>query len=131
MKISDVTFTRFGLLSKVAGLFDKLGTAALITVKGKIKLRELCVKGLSWNDPVPAEDKTLWEQYFEEIEKLKGVEIPRCLLPEEDQTSCSWSYTPSWTPLRRPVRPRATPGLSTQMGEWWPGWSKRPPNSPL
>ena len=55
-----------------------------MTVKAKIKLRELGVKGLSWNDAVPSDDKSWWCQYFEEIEKLRMIEFPRCLFPEED-----------------------------------------------
>ncbi|KAI9565123.1 hypothetical protein GHT06_008892 [Daphnia sinensis] len=83
VKIANITYTILGLLSKVAGLFDPLGTAAPMTVKAKIKLRELGVKGLSWKDSVSGEDRIWWFQYFEEIEKLKGVEFLRCLFPEE------------------------------------------------
>ncbi len=46
VKVSSVNYTRVGLLAQVAGLFDPLGTAAPMTVKTKIKLRELGVKGL-------------------------------------------------------------------------------------
>ena len=84
VKITDIIYTSVGLLFKVAGLFDPLGTAVPMTVKAKIKLRELGVKGLSWKDSVPSDDKTWWCQYFEEIEKLKMIEFPRCLFPDED-----------------------------------------------
>jgi hypothetical protein len=84
VKITDIIYTRLGLLSKVAGLFDPLGASAPMTVKAKIKLRELGVKGLRWNDAVATDDKIWWCQYFEEIEKLKMIEFPRCLFPEED-----------------------------------------------
>jgi hypothetical protein len=57
VKVSSVNYTRVGLLAQVAGLFDPLGTAAPMTVKAKIKLRELVVKGLQWDDPVVGEEK--------------------------------------------------------------------------
>ena len=42
----DVTFTNVGLLSQVASLFDPLGAAAPLSVKAKIRLRLLGLKGL-------------------------------------------------------------------------------------
>jgi hypothetical protein len=38
VKVASVIYTRVGLQSQVAGLFDPLGTAAPMTVKAKIKL---------------------------------------------------------------------------------------------
>ncbi|KAI9551306.1 hypothetical protein GHT06_002506 [Daphnia sinensis] len=78
-------YTRVGLLAQVAGLFDPLGTAAPMTVKAKIKLRELGVKGLQWDDPVIGEDKEWWEQYFQKIGRLKEIELPRCIFPKVEE----------------------------------------------
>ncbi|XP_045027086.1 uncharacterized protein LOC123470616 [Daphnia magna] len=77
--------TRAGLLSKVAGLFDPLGAAAPMTVKAKIRLRHLGVKGLRWEDAVTGLDREWWENYFDTIEQLRTVEFSRCLFPDEDQ----------------------------------------------
>ena len=84
VKMASVIYTRVGLLSQVAGLFDPLGTAAPMTVKAKIKLRELGVRGLQWNDPVIGEERSWWEEYFTRIEKLKSIWFPRCLFPAEE-----------------------------------------------
>ena len=80
--MTDVTYTRVGLLSKVAGLFDPLGTAAPMTVKAKIRLRVLGIKGLKWDDAVDGDDRDWWSQYFDGIQRLKSVEVPRCLVPD-------------------------------------------------
>jgi hypothetical protein len=85
VKPTTVTYTRVGLLAQVAGLFDPLGTAAPMTIKAKIKLRELGVKGLQWDDPVVGEEKAWWELYFEKIERLKEVEVDRCLFPKAEE----------------------------------------------
>ena len=82
--LNEVSYTRVGLASKVASLFDPQGTAAPMTVKGKIRLRELGTKGLDWSDQVVGEDKRWWEQWFNTLGQLKHVEIPRCLFPDED-----------------------------------------------
>ena len=40
-KVEGVIFTRRGLLSKIAGMFDPLGLASPATIKGKIGLQKL------------------------------------------------------------------------------------------
>lgn len=57
VKLENINYTRVGLRSKVAGLFDPQGTAAPMTVKAKICLRQLGVKGLKWDDPVTGSDR--------------------------------------------------------------------------
>lgn len=57
----------------------------VLTVKAKIKLRELGVRGLNWDDPVTGNDRQWWEQYFCRIDGLKEVEIPRCLFPDAEE----------------------------------------------
>ena len=85
VKPTTVNYTRVGLLAQVAGLFDPLGTAAPMTIKAKINLRELGVKGLQWDDPVVGEEKAWWELYFQKIERLKEVEVDRCLFPKAEE----------------------------------------------
>ena len=56
---SEIQFTRVDLISRVASVFDPLGTASPLIVKAKIRLRELGIKGLKWTDAVVGEDQ-LW-----------------------------------------------------------------------
>jgi hypothetical protein len=85
VRLADINYTRFGLLSKVAGLFDPLGADVPITVKAKIRLGHLGVKGPQWEDAVTGTDRKWWENYFEAMEQLKTVEFARCLFPGEGQ----------------------------------------------
>jgi hypothetical protein len=59
-EMPDVKFTRMELASRVAGLFDLLGTASPIIVKEKIRLRALGQSGLQWLDVVGEEDASWW-----------------------------------------------------------------------
>jgi hypothetical protein len=68
VRLAEINYTRAGLLSKVAGLFDPLGAAAPITVKAKIRLRHLGVKGLKWEDVVTGSDREWWESYFDTMQ---------------------------------------------------------------
>ncbi|XP_046630675.1 uncharacterized protein LOC124310754 [Daphnia pulicaria] len=78
VRLAEINYTRAGLLSKVAGLFDPLGAAAPITVKAKIRLCHLGVKGLKWEDAVIGPDREWWENYFDTMQQLKTVEFARC-----------------------------------------------------
>jgi hypothetical protein len=57
----------------VDGQFDPLGAAAPMTIKGKIRLREL----------VGDSDRESWSQYLHIMQQLRDVEFPRCLFEEE------------------------------------------------
>jgi hypothetical protein len=85
VKEKETTFTRTGLASVVAGLFDPLGTAAPITVKGKIRLRELGIRGFKWHEVVGKTDVEWWTQYFYTMQQLRDVEFPRGLFPNEEK----------------------------------------------
>lgn len=78
-KVTDreAVFTHAGLLSQVASLFDPLGAAAPLSVKAKIRLRLLGLKGLGWNDPIDAEDRRWWELWFETLKQLNNISFPR------------------------------------------------------
>lgn len=80
--LEDVVYTRVGLVSKVASLFDRQGMVAPLVVKAKIKLRELGTRGLQWNDPVNEEDRNWWGNWLS-LQQLDAVEVPRCLFPKE------------------------------------------------
>ena len=82
---NEVTYTRLGLASKVAAIFDPLGLVAPVTVKGKIRLRSLDTKGHPWSDPLPEEDQRWWEKWVQSLHQLDEFEVPRCIFPNADQ----------------------------------------------
>ncbi|XP_032798967.1 uncharacterized protein LOC116935851 [Daphnia magna] len=55
--LDELVYTRAGIASKMASLFDPQGMAAPLIVKARIKLRELGTKRLQWNDNVSNEDR--------------------------------------------------------------------------
>ena len=91
--LDDVEYTRVGLVSKVASHFDPQGTAAPLTVKAKIKLRELDQKGLDWYDRVAEKDKEWWKSYFSSLKQLKEVRVKRCLFPDAENIMRSEMHT--------------------------------------
>ena len=85
----DVEWTRAGLLSKVAAVYDPLGRAAPLIVKAKIKLRELGIKGLNWKDVVTGEDKSWWQRWFSTLKHLNSIRMPRNIQPNKKNIKSS------------------------------------------
>ncbi|XP_057366955.1 uncharacterized protein LOC130687814 [Daphnia carinata] len=89
----DVKFTKMELASRVAGVFDPLGTASPIIVKAKIRLRMLGQSGLQWTDVVGEEDASWWLLWFKELQYLNRVAMPRCLFPNRETLESSEPHT--------------------------------------
>ena len=88
-----VSYTRIGLLSKVASLFDPMGTAAPLVVKAKIRLRALGTRGLDWTTEIPAEDRAWWMDWFGVLQQLNNIEVPCCLIPNAGGIVCLELHT--------------------------------------
>ncbi|KAK7915484.1 hypothetical protein WMY93_011245 [Mugilogobius chulae] len=55
--------TRRSILSVISSLFDPLGFVAPFTLSGKSILQELCRRGIDWDDPIPENMRTRWEEW--------------------------------------------------------------------
>ncbi|XP_045030431.1 uncharacterized protein LOC123472625 [Daphnia magna] len=82
--LEELVYTRAGIASQVASLFDPQGMAVSLIVKAKIKLRELGTKGLQWNDNVSNENRDWRVEWFTTFIQLNNIDIPRCLFPNEE-----------------------------------------------
>ena len=78
---TDLIYSRRGLLSCLASVFDPLGFASPLTVQGKVMLRRLSMNGLSWDDPVPEEAREWWSAWLDRLKDAGTISIPRCLCP--------------------------------------------------
>ena len=75
--------TRRWLLSTVAAIFDPLGLAAPIIVQAKIKMKDAAVEGFDWDDVLPQDHQSWWALWFQRLDALNQVKVPRCLFPNE------------------------------------------------
>ena len=73
--------TRRGVLSTVASLYDPLGLLAPFVLAGKRILQEACLKGTKWDDLIPKDLQTEWENWKKDCTILKRLSIPRCYFP--------------------------------------------------
>ena len=91
--IEDVTYTRRGLLSKLAGLFDPLGFGSPYTIKAKILTQQLCLLGLDWDDPIPPSQLSKWKDWLSKLPELEKIKIPRCIQPRKAEVKSSELHT--------------------------------------
>ncbi|XP_055996295.1 uncharacterized protein LOC130046878 [Ostrea edulis] len=72
-------FTRRGILSVINGLYDPLGFAVPVVLKGKLLMKEILssTNSLDWDDPVPELFKKPWDVWVQSLTELEQVCIPR------------------------------------------------------
>lgn len=75
--ILDGIVSKRTILSTIARLFDPLGWIAPCVVKAKIIMQQLWMKGLSWDEVIPANLLHEWLSFQEEIKILEEIRIPR------------------------------------------------------
>ena len=80
--VNDRPPTRRGILSVISSVYDPLGFVAPLILPSKAILRDLCRKGLDWNDRIPLEDLVRWQDCLKELPKLEQFAVERCLRPK-------------------------------------------------
>ena len=78
---SDVSVTRRKMLSIAASIFDPLGLLNPVILLGKLLLQDATRMKLNWDDEVPEVIKNEWVQWLKSLQRVKQIEIPRCIKP--------------------------------------------------
>lgn len=76
-------FTRRGVLSVINSLFDPLGIASPVVIKGKMILRSMSIHLKNrqlgeWDEPLPEEHHPAWNEWCQSLSSLQNLKIPRC-----------------------------------------------------
>lgn len=69
--------TKRSILSTVSKIFDPLGLISPTIVQAKLILQRLWETQVTWDESIPLELHTLWQQFFESLPNLNNVQIPR------------------------------------------------------
>ncbi|XP_055523061.1 uncharacterized protein LOC129717231 [Wyeomyia smithii] len=73
----DPTITKRVVLSDTARIFDPLGLIGPVTVLAKIFLQDLWKHKADWDDPLPEDLQTFWNEYRRNIAALETLTVPR------------------------------------------------------
>jgi len=80
-QITDVpencNLTKRTLLSQLNRIFDPLGFLTPVLVKGKIFLKQLWQLRIDWDTPLQEDLQRKWVSYYEDLQILKNLSIPR------------------------------------------------------
>jgi len=81
--LPDFQTTKRNVLRKVATIFKPLGFVCPYVIVAKILLQELWVRSYDWDDVVQDEIANKIGDWFEQLNSLNEVKIPRCLRSPE------------------------------------------------
>ena len=90
VSLQEKPFTRRGVLSIVNSVYDPLGLASPVVLRGKLILQELVFmekkanngSRLGWDDPLPQNMRLRWSHWRDSLAQLEDVSVPRCYHPE-------------------------------------------------
>lgn len=71
------TTTKQFVLSTIAKIYDPLGLVSPIIVKAKLFMKKLWLLKLDWEDTLPSEMHTEWNDFITKLSQLSSIEIPR------------------------------------------------------
>ena len=77
--IKNLPATRRGILSTISGIYDPLGFISPFILIGKSILQGMCKTGVGWDDPLPVDLLSRWEDWELNLADLPKIKIPRCI----------------------------------------------------
>ena len=79
IEISDRPYTKRGVLSAVATLFDPCGYLTPLTFLAKAYIQQLWLQQIDWDDPLPPSFHKSWDKFLDSLPALEQLRLPRCL----------------------------------------------------
>ena len=76
-------FTRRNYVSKVAEIFELTGKITPTTGGMKMDLQTLVKRGLSWDDVVPDDLRSVWVSHFEMMQEIGNLRFQRAVVLED------------------------------------------------
>lgn len=77
IRVTNVKYTKRGLLSVICSIFDPLGFVAPCLVEPKLIIQELWERNIDWDQPIPNDLKLRAVKWIESLHNLSEIEIPR------------------------------------------------------
>ncbi|KAJ0176915.1 hypothetical protein K1T71_007287 [Dendrolimus kikuchii] len=84
IKCGTQTPTKREALGMVMSLFDPLGLLSPYTIRAKIVLQRLWRLKLGWDEPLPTEEASEFEEWIRDLNSIKELRLPRCYGGDRD-----------------------------------------------
>ena len=82
-------FTKRGILTVINSLFDPIGMACPVVLRGKLLQRNIMlptnsstVSGYDWDEELPQLWHNQWLDWLSSLRHLPSIQLPRCLIPK-------------------------------------------------
>ena len=82
VNLIKLKLARQNYVSKVAEIFDLTGKITPITAAMKVDLYKLVKRGLSWDDVIPADLRSVWTSHFKMMQEIGNFRFQRAVVPE-------------------------------------------------
>ena len=77
--VNKKPFTRRGLLSMTASIYNPMGFVAPVILEAKLLLQDLCKQKANWDSVISEEERVRWSRWLEELPYLSELRIPGVL----------------------------------------------------
>ena len=71
--------TKRVILSTLATLFDPLGLISPLVVPAKVLFQDLCLSKLDWDEPLPPNELSRWEEWIKSLKQVRTIAAPRSM----------------------------------------------------
>ena len=71
--------TKRSFLSSIASLFDPIGMTAPFIIRAKMMMQYVWLSGRDYDETLPKELSKRIERWFEELKRVGGVRVQRCV----------------------------------------------------
>ena len=78
-EIPRTSHTKREILSTLATLFDPQGLVSPVAVTAKALFQELCIEKLGWDDHIPQDKATRWEEWLRDLKTVRTISVPRSI----------------------------------------------------
>ena len=76
--VNKKPFTRRGLLSMTASVYDPMGFVAPVILEAKLLLQDLCKQKANRDSVISEDERVRWSRWLEELPYLSELRIPWC-----------------------------------------------------
>ena len=76
-------FTKRGLLSTIASLYDPLGFVSPVVLEAKVFLQGLTRRKAGWDEEITSSESERWSNWLSLLSRLNEVSVPRCFKTQE------------------------------------------------
>ena len=90
---ANEVFTKRKVASLVAKMFDPFQVLAPYSIRAKVMLQQIWLRGIGWDDPLLEDLSLSWTDWLKHLPKLEKIRLNRCLTQSGKQVNAANIHT--------------------------------------